>query len=94
MEREHEDTATLSREKRPEPEPPARTVQPGSREWASALGNAAVARMAAQSRVARETAEEEAPEAEAGEAPGGELAPAEAEGMAALEEMPEDALPE
>jgi hypothetical protein len=88
MEREHEDAATLLREKRSEPEPPAPAVQPGSRQWASAVGNASVARMAAQNRVAREAAEEEAPEAEAGEGP--ELAPEEAAGMEALEAMPEE----
>ena len=84
MEREYEE-ATVARERRREPEPPA-PVRAGTREWASAVGSAAVARMARQRMVAREEAAGalEAPEAE--EAP--EAAAAE------LEEMPEGSLPE
>ena len=85
-EREYEE-ATAVRERRREPEPAA-PVRPGSREWASAVGSAAVARLARQRMVAREEAEEveeEAPE-------GAELAPEEAAGLEALPE--DDTLPE
>ena len=70
---------------------PAPPLQVGTRDWASAVGNQAVARAAAsRATLAREeVAEEEAPEAEA-EA-GGEM---EEEGEApAPEELPEE-LPE
>jgi hypothetical protein len=50
----------------PEPPPPAPAVMPGTLDWASAVGNQAVARMAADH--AAET-EEEAAEAEPVEAP-------------------------
>jgi hypothetical protein len=86
-EREQEVTTVAERVRR-EPEPPA-PLRAGTREWASAVGSAAVARMARQRMVAREEAEElEEPEAQDGEAP------PEAEDLGALDELPEDSLPE
>lgn len=88
--------------------PPATTPPERSLEWASAVGNDAVQRVARRS-VAREAIEEE-PELEepqaAGEdvaeagpdasasGPAEDLAPEEAEGLDALDELPEDELPE
>ena len=87
IEREHEDRV-VAREPRKEPEPPA-PVRAGSREWASAVGSAAVARLARQRMVAREADEEE--EAEEEQPEGAEIPE---EGLAAIDELPEDALPE
>jgi hypothetical protein len=86
-EREHEDRV-VAREMRKEPEPPA-PVRAGSREWASAVGSAAVARLARVRMVAREADEEEELEEEPAE---GEEIPE--EGMQAIDELPEDSLPE
>ena len=87
IEREHEDRV-VAREMRKEPEPPA-PVRAGSREWASAVGSAAVARLARQRMVAREADEEE--EAEEEQPEGAEIPE---EGLAMIDELPEDALPE
>ena len=87
IEREHEDRV-VARETRREPEPPA-PVRAGSREWASAVGSAAVARLARERKVAREADEEEELEEEPAE--GAEIPD---EGMAMIDELPEDALPE
>jgi hypothetical protein len=87
IEREHEDRV-VAREMRKEPEPPA-PVRAGSREWASAVGSAAVARLARQRMVAREADEEEELEEEPAE---GEEVPEES--LQALDELPEDSLPE
>jgi hypothetical protein len=87
IEREHEDRV-VAREMRKEPEPPA-PVRAGSREWASAVGNAAVARLARERMVAREADEEEELEEEPAE---GEEIPE--EGLQAIDELPEDSLPE
>ena len=87
IEREHEDRV-VAREERKEPEPPA-PVRAGSREWASAVGSAAVARLARQRMVAREADEEE--EAEEEQPEGAEIPE---EGLAMIDELPEDALPE
>jgi hypothetical protein len=87
IEREHEDRV-VARELRKEPEPPA-PVRAGSREWASAVGSAAVARLARDRMVAREADEEEELEEEPAE--GAEIPD---EGMAMIDELPEDALPE
>jgi hypothetical protein len=87
IEREHEDRV-VARELRKEPEPAA-PVRAGSREWASAVGNAAVARLARERMVAREADEEEELEEEA---PEGEEIPE--EGLQAIDELPEDSLPE
>jgi hypothetical protein len=87
IEREHEDRV-VARELRKEPEP-AVPVRAGTREWASAVGSAAVARLARQRTVAREEADDsevEEPEAEAEAAP--------EEGLPDLEDLPEDSLPE
>jgi hypothetical protein len=91
IEREHEDRV-VAREMRKEPEPPA-PVRAGSREWASAVGNAAVARLARERMVAREADEEEELEEEPAE---GEEIPEEIpeEGLQAIDELPEDSLPE
>jgi hypothetical protein len=86
-EREHEDRV-VAREMRKEPEPPA-PVRAGSREWATAVGSAAVARLARERMVAREADEEEELEEEPAE---GEEIPE--EGMQAIDELPEDSLPE
>ena len=91
-EREDERTATT---RPPEPEP----AQAGPMEWASAMGNQAVARLA---RPAIEPElETEAPEAEAEEAPPAEIEQLEAEGigmdalasLGAVDDMAEDDLP-
>ncbi len=89
IEREHEDRV-VARETRKEPEP-AVPVRAGTREWASAVGNAAVARLARQRMVAREEAEEED---EAEEAPEAEAEAIPEEGLQAIDELPEDSLPE
>ena len=86
--------------------PPAAAPPERSLAWASAVGNNAVQRVARQS-VARDAVEEEEPEVEeapeaAGEGvgdvaaagPDEELKPEEAEGVEALDELPEDELPE
>jgi hypothetical protein len=65
----------------PEPEPAP--LAPGSMEWASALGNQAVARLARQA----------APESEGEEAESAEAGPEEAI-AATVEGLPEDELPE
>ena len=85
IEREHEDRV-VAREPKKEPEP-AVPVRAGTREWASAVGSAAVARLARERMVARqedEEAEEEPAEAE--EVP--------EEGLEVIDDLPEDALPE
>ncbi len=87
IEREHEDRV-VAREMRKEPEPPA-PVRAGSREWASAVGSAAVARLARERTVAREADEEE--ELEEQPAEGEELPD---EGLQAIDELDEDSLPE
>ena len=87
IEREHEDRV-VARETRKEPEPAA-PVRAGSREWASAVGSAAVARLARERMVAREADEEEELEEEPAE--GEELADG---GLQAIDELPEDSLPE
>jgi len=87
IEREHEDRV-VAREMRKEPEPPA-PVRAGSREWASAVGSAAVARLARERKVAREADEEEELEEQPAEA---EELPE--EGMQAIDELDEDSLPE
>jgi len=88
IEREHEDRV-VARETAKEPEP-AVPVRAGTREWASAVGSAAVARLARQRMVAREADEEEEP-AEEAEAEGEEIPE---EGLQAIDELPEDSLPE
>jgi hypothetical protein len=88
IEREHEDRV-VARETRREPEP-AVPVRAGTREWASAVGSAAVARLARRRMVAREADEEEEPGEEA-EAEGEEIPD---EGLQAIDELPEDSLPE
>ena len=90
IEREHEDRV-VARELRKEPESPA-PVRAGSREWASAVGSAAVARLARERMVAREADEEEELEEEPAEAPEAEEIPE--EGLQAIDELPEDSLPE
>ena len=87
IEREHEDRV-VARELRKEPEPAA-PVRAGSREWASAVGSAAVARLARERMVAREADEGEELEEEA---PEGEEIPDES--LQAIDELPEDSLPE
>ena len=87
IEREHEDRV-VARDMRKEPEPPA-PVRAGSREWASAVGSAAVARLARERTVAREADEEEELEEQPAE---GEELPE--EGMQAIDELDEDSLPE
>jgi hypothetical protein len=86
IEREHEDRV-VAREMRKEPEPPA-PVRAGSRQWASAVGSAAVARLARERMVAREADEEELEEQPAE----GEELPE--EGLQAIDELDEDSLPE
>jgi hypothetical protein len=90
IEREHEDRV-VAREMRKEPEPPA-SVRAGSREWASAVGSAAVARLARERMVAREADEGEELEEEPAEEAEGEALPEES--VQVIDELPEDALPE
>jgi hypothetical protein len=98
FDREHERDAPGSRPPEPVPAP---ATQPGSLEWASALGNQAVQRLARQS-VARDAVEEEAAPEEAEEAPPPEveamtaagIGPDSVAGLAALDDLPEDHLPE
>jgi hypothetical protein len=88
--REREEDAELAAR---EPEPaPAPAVAPGSMAWASAVGNQAVQRLAREQSVAREPADEEYVEEAPEEEP--DMSPEEAEGLAALDELPEDELPE
>jgi hypothetical protein len=87
IEREHEDRV-VAREPTKEPEPVV-PVRAGTREWASAVGNAAVARLARERMVAREADEEEELEEEPAE---GEEIPDES--LQAIDELPEDSLPE
>jgi len=95
----------LSRERDPErqarpPEPaPPEPVRSGALDWASAMGNQAVARLARQ---AAEPEETEVAEAETEEAPPAELAELEAQGigmdalagLSAVDDMAEGELPE
>jgi len=75
-------------------QPPAPSVTPGSLQWASAVGNQAVQRLA-RTTVAREAVAEEEEEAEGGEAaPAAEAAAGGAGSAGAQEEAPEDELPE
>ncbi len=93
IEREHEDRVVAREMRKQQPEPPA-PVRAGSREWASAVGSAAVARLARERMVAREAGEgEELDEepAEGLEAEGEEIPE---EGLQAIDELPEDSLPE
>jgi hypothetical protein len=92
-EREGERTATS----RPPEQAPAPA---GPMEWASAMGNQAVARIARQAT--EPELEEEAPEAEAEEAPPAEIEQLAAQGigmddlagLGAVDDMAEDQLPE
>jgi hypothetical protein len=72
-----------------EPSAPAPAVVPGSIEWASAVGNQAVARLAASRTVAREAAPEEEEQA-----PVEEPAPEDEEAAAAVADVDEEQLPE
>ena len=65
--------------------PPAPAVVPGSLEWASAVGNQAVARLAAEQAAEPVPEEEQAPEEEAQE---------EDPALAGLENVDEEQLPE
>jgi hypothetical protein len=68
-------------------EPPAPAIVPGSLEWASAVGNQAVARLARQA--------EPAPEEEAAPEEGEEqMAPEDEEAAAAVAAVDEEQLPE
>jgi hypothetical protein len=96
LSREREDDrVTTTRPPEPAPEP----ARAGSMEWASAMGNQAVARLARQAMDTE--VEQEAPEAEAEEAPPPEVAQLEAEGigpddlagLGAVDELAEDDLP-
>jgi hypothetical protein len=71
------------------PEPPAPAVVPGSLEWASAVGNQAVARLAAEQEPAPASEEEAAP-AEGEE----QLSPEDEEAAAAVAAVDEEQLPE
>jgi hypothetical protein len=89
--REREEDAELAtREPEPEPEP-APALAPGSMAWASAVGNQAVQRLAREQSVAREPAVEDVEEAPEEEL---DLSPDEAEGLAALDDLDQDELPE
>jgi hypothetical protein len=66
-------------------EPPAAAVVPGSIEWASAVGNQAVARLAASQAGEQEQEEEASTE---------EMAPEDGEAAAAMADVDEEQLPE
>jgi hypothetical protein len=78
-----EPVRTASRPPEPEPAP----LAPGSMEWASALGNQAVARLA------RQAAPESESEFEGEEVEGAEAGP-EAAVAATIDALPEDELPD
>ena len=98
----------LSRERDPErqarpPEPaPPEPVRSGALDWASAMGNQAVARLARQAAEPEGAEETEVAEAETEEAPPAELAELEAQGigmdalagLSAVDDMAEGELPE
>ncbi len=94
--REREDDRLTQRPPEPAPDP----GRAGTMEWASAMGNQAVARLARQA-MEPELAEE-APEAEAEEAPPAEMEQLESQGigadalagLGAVDELAEDDLPE
>ncbi len=94
-----QDERALARARKPEPPAPVRA---GSLEWASAVGNAAVARLARQTATAEPEAaapeEVEAPESESSEAAAGpetaDAAGAEAAGAALDPDAMPDELPE
>jgi hypothetical protein len=81
QEQGEESVRTAPRPPEPEPAP----LAPGAMEWASALGNQAVARLARQAAPEPEVEEQEVEEAEAG--------PEEAV-AATVEALPEDELPD
>jgi len=93
-----EDRAATSRP--PEPAP-AQAERPGSLEWASAMGNQAVARLARQA-MEPEVEEAEGAEAEAEEAPPAEVEQLESQGIGmdaiagldAVDDLAEGDLPE
>jgi hypothetical protein len=58
------DVADESAARKPEPPPPAPAMMPGTLAWASAIGNQAVARMAAEHEETPEEVEEPEPGAE------------------------------
>jgi hypothetical protein len=70
--------------------PPAPAVVPGSLEWASAVGNSAVARLARQAAPEQGSEEEAVPEAEAEEEA---MAPEDEEAAAAVAGVDEEQLP-
>ena len=84
QEQGEESVRTTPRPPEPEPAP----LAPGSMEWASALGNQAVARLARQA-----APEPEGEEAEVMEAEEAEAGPEEAV-AATVEALPEDELPD
>lgn len=89
-----DDRTTTSRPPEPAPEP----ARPGSLQWASAMGNQAVAALARQAM----EPEEEGAEAELEEAAPGEVEQLESQGigedslagLAAVDDLGEDELPE
>ena len=93
-----EDRATATRPPEPAPAEPARA---GTLDWASAMGNQAVARLARQA-MEPEVEEMEAPEAEAEEAPPPEVEQLESQGigmdamagLGAVDDLAEGELPE
>ena len=101
--REREDER-VSSTRPPEPEPaPPEAVRPGSLDWASAMGNQAVARLARQAMEPElEEAEGAAAEAEAEEAPPAEVEQLESQGIGmdemarldAVDDLAEGDLPE
>ena len=95
LSREREDDRETTRPPEPAPQP----AGPGSLQWASAIGNQAVARLARQ---AMEPEVEEEAEAEAEEAPPAEVEQLESQGigadalagLGAVDNLAEDELPE
>ena len=90
----HEREEETVRDVRPEPPAPAPPMQAGSLAWASAIGNQAVQRLARQSLDEDEGAEEEAVPEEVTAMTAAGIAPHEAAGLAAVDDLAEDEIPE
>jgi hypothetical protein len=82
------------RDVRSEPPAPEPAPQAGSLAWASAIGNQAVQRLARQSLDEEEGAEEEAVPEEVTAMTAAGIGPQEVAGLAAVDDLAEDEIPE
>jgi hypothetical protein len=92
LSRERDEDAV--RDVRPEPPAPEPPSGAGSLAWASAIGNQAVQRLARQSLDETDEAEEEAVPEEVTAMTAAGIAPHEAAGLAAVDDLAEDEIPE